>query len=327
MKKILLLDTSIATQNIGDTIINSSIQINWPELFKSNFIIRFPSHTPPYSWWQQLFFPRKCNLAKNADYKFLCGTNALYSNMLRPIPQWNIHPWNTSMLSGTILLGVGAGINSKGINHYTKYLYSKVLSHDFVHSVRDGYTEEMLRKLGFEAINTGCPTIWGFTKSFCSQIPTTKADNVIFTLTGYQPNVENDKAMVRLLQRNYNNLYFWPQTYEDINYLNSLGEFKYQVIAPNLESYDKALEMDVDYVGNRLHGGIRALQHKKRALIIAIDYRATNMLKDFSLPIIPREKIVEMLECIINSQNSIAVSGLDLDKISLWKSQFNFGDE
>lgn len=327
MKKILLLDTSIATQNVGDTIINKSIEINWPELFSSNFIVRFPSHTPPYLWWQQHFFPRKCNLAKHTDYKFLCGTNALYTNMFRPIPQWNINLLNASMLQGTVLLGVGSGINSSNINFYTKRLYSKVLSHDFVHSVRDDYTEEMLNKLGYKVINTGCPTIWGFTSDFCRQIPESKADSVIFTLTGYQSDVENDKMMVRLLQQNYNHLYFWPQTFEDLNYLKSLGRFEYQVIPPNLESYDKALEMDVDYVGNRLHGGIRALQHQKRSLIIAIDYRAENMLRNFSLPIISREKIKYDLEDIINSKTSVAVSGLDFEKIANWKSQFKFGDE
>lgn len=325
MKKILILDTSVATQNVGDTIINKSVEANWPELFESNFIVRFPSHTPPYSWWQQLFFPRKCNLAKNADLKFLCGTNALYTNMLRPIPQWNVHLWNANLLKETILLGVGAGINSSTVNFYTKKLYTTVLSRDFVHSVRDDYSEEMLTKLGFKVVNTGCPTIWGFTPDFCKSIPETKADSVIFTLTGYQQDVKNDKAMIRFLQRNYNRLLFWPQTFEDINYIKSLGEFKFEIIPPNLESYDKVLEMDVDYVGNRLHGGIRALQHKKRSIIISIDYRAANMLKDFSLPIIRREDIEERLDDAINSKAPTIVTGLDFEKIATWKSQFDFG--
>ena len=33
MKKILLLDTSVATQNVGDEIINDSIRMNWTELY------------------------------------------------------------------------------------------------------------------------------------------------------------------------------------------------------------------------------------------------------------------------------------------------------
>ncbi len=327
MKKIILLDTSIGTQNIGDSIINNSISLNWPELFEDNFIVHFPSHTPPYSWWQQLFFPRKCNLVKHADYKFLCGTNALYTNMLRPIPQWNIHLWNKSMLKGTILLGVGAGVNSSDINHYTKHLYAKTLSHSFIHSVRDGYTEEMLRKLGFEVINTGCPTLWGFNEDFCNRIPSQKAENVIFTLTCYQPDIKNDRAMIKILQKNYNRLFFWPQTFEDLNYLRSLGDFDYSIIPPNLTGYDRALEMDVDYIGNRLHGGIRALQHKRRSLIIAIDYRASNMFSNFSLPIIKRESLVSDLDSLINSATPIKVYGLDFEKISTWKSQFSFEDE
>lgn len=38
MKKVLFLDTSIATSNIGDEIINISIKNNFPEIFNDNYI-------------------------------------------------------------------------------------------------------------------------------------------------------------------------------------------------------------------------------------------------------------------------------------------------
>lgn len=69
----------------------------------------------------------------------------LYTNMMRPLPQWNIYPWNASFFKDTILLGVGAGINSKSINVYTKYLYKKVLNKNYIHSTRDEYTKKNVR--------------------------------------------------------------------------------------------------------------------------------------------------------------------------------------
>lgn len=322
MKKILLLDTSIATFNIGDEIINDSIKRNWPELFQKNYIATYPAHTPPYTWWQQLLFSKKFSNLQNVDYKFLCGTNALYTNMIRPLPVWNIYAWNAAFLRGTILLGVGAGLNSHDINFYTRKLYKKVLSKQYIHSVRDSFTEELLGKLGFKALNTGCPTLWGLTSDFCKSIPTEKSDNVLFTLTGKQPDFLNDKLMIEILSKNYKELYFWPQTITDLDYLNTLGEFHYKLVAPNLRAYDEVLTQKIDYVGSRLHGGIRALQHAKRSLIISIDYRAENMGANYSLPILKREDIGLCLETLINKSRDTMISGLNWDAINKWKAQF-----
>lgn len=325
MKRILLLDTSIATQNIGDEIINDSIRKNWPDLFLKNFISKYPTHTPPYSWWQQLLCSSKFETIKKSDYKFLCGTNALYTNMGRPLPQWNVFLWNAPFLKNTILLGVGAGINSKHVNIYTKLIYGKLLSKEFIHSTRDEYTKKMLEDLGYKAVNTGCPTLWGLTDDFCDSIPREKSRKVIFTLTSYQRDLKNDKLMIDILNKNYEELYFFPQSFSDLEYLNELGSFDVKVIAPNLYAYDSILSKgDIDYVGNRLHGGIRALQHACRSLIIAIDYRAINMSKQYQIPIITREKIGNQLDNFINSINQTRISGLDFDLIDKWKKQFDF---
>lgn len=325
MKSVLLLDTSIATQNIGDEIINDSIRMNWTDLYDKNYICKFPTHTPPYTWWQQLFFARKFDILANANYKFLCGTNALYTNMMRPLPQWNIFPWNASFFKGTILLGVGAGINSQRVDIYTKLLYKRVLSKDYIHSTRDEYTKNMLNRLGYRAMNTGCPTLWGLTDDFCKTIPSTRSNNVLFTLTAYQPDIENDKFMVETLRNNYEGLFFWPQTLTDLDYLRHLGDFDVRIIPPNLNAYDTILNNNnIDYVGNRLHGGIRALQHSCRSLIIAIDYRAVNMSQQYGLPIIERENIRTKLDSFINSSYETKVSGLDFEAIEKWKIQFEF---
>jgi hypothetical protein len=323
MKTILLFDTSVGTLNMGDEIINVSIKNNMSELLKRNYCISMPTHTPVYYKYQNFLYHKKMNIYKNADYKFLCGTNALYTNMLRPLPTWNIHLFNTDIVKNTILFGVGMGKNSKSINLYTKLLYKKVLSKEYIHSTRDEKTKLMLEKMGFNAVNTGCPTLWKLTPKFCSEIPTFKSDSVVFTLTHYHRDIINDTEMIKVLKRNYKKVYFWSQSAEDLNYLAEIGQLEdVTIITPNLSNYDEILCQDIDYVGNRLHGGIFALQHKKRSIIIAIDYRAKEMKKNYSIPCIDRENIVEELENKIITRWSTEISGLDFGKIEQWKEQF-----
>ena len=85
------------------------------------------------------------------------------------------------------------------------------------------------------------------------------------------------------------------------------------------------LDRGVDYVGNRLHGGIFALQRKRRAIIVAIDYRAREMAKDYSLPLVERDSIETDLADLIESSWSTAIHGLDFDRIEKWKAQFDVG--
>ena len=46
MKHILLLDTSVGSLNMGDEIINRSIERNWPELFRGTYIMRLGAYLP-----------------------------------------------------------------------------------------------------------------------------------------------------------------------------------------------------------------------------------------------------------------------------------------
>lgn len=322
MKKILLLDPSVATINIGDEIIKRSIEKNFPELYEGNYIYSLPTHTHTFSELQLLLYPQKKRDFANADFKFLCGTNALYVNMLRPMPTWNINPFNSSLLNGTICLGVGCGKNADRPNWYTRHLYKKVLSHEFTHSVRDEYTERFLIDMGFRAINTGCPTLWGLTKEHCKKIPSQKSDKVIFSLTGYTPDIENDKELIKILYKNYEKVYFWTQSINDYEYLQSISERKPIIIAPNLQAYDQILNEDFDYVGSRLHGGIFAMQHSKRSIIIAIDNRARDMKDSYSLPIIERKETTHELESMINGDWQTEINGLDFKLIKEWKNQF-----
>ena len=76
-----------------------------------------------------------------------------------------------------------------------------------------------------------------------------------------------------------------------------------QVQGATLSAFDEALSQnDVDYVGTRLHGGIRALQHGRRTLIVSIDNRAREKQRDFNIPAIERDDIGQLEDWICGSQ-------------------------
>lgn len=329
MKKILIFDTSIASLNMGDEIIVESIKENMAYLFEENYCMTFPTHTPTYYKFQNVYSRKYIENYSNADFKFVCGSNLLFKNMLRPMPVWNINMCNTKVANSSILLGVGSGENAKKVNLYTKFLYKKLLNKEFIHSVRDEKTKIMVEKLGYKAINTGCPTLWNIDEKHCKQIPKEKSKSVIFTLTHYEyaKNERLDSLMIDILKRNYSEVYFWPQCIEDYDYLVDLGQEKgVKVVTPNLASYRKILKQDIDYVGSRLHGGIFAIQNFKRSIILAIDNRAREIKITNNIPCIERDELDGKLEKMIVSNFNTEIV-LDANKINTWKEQFVSSEE
>ena len=80
-------------------------------------------------------------------------------------------------------------------------------------------------------------------------------------------------------------------------------------------------EKKPDYVGNRLHAGIMALQHGCRSLIIAIDNRALEIAKDTRLPIVDRKNLDTKLEQMVCEKHQTEIE-LPWENISIWKQQF-----
>lgn len=129
--------------------------------------------------------------------------------------------------------------------------------------------------------------------------------------------------MIEILRRNYEKLYFWVQGVEDYNYLEQLGENKNVIIVgSSLAEYENILkQQDIDYVGTRLHAGIKAMQLKRRSIIIEVDNRATDMKNSINLNTVKREKIIS-LEEMINSKFATQLE-INTDSILAWKAQFN----
>lgn len=306
MKKIAILDTSVMSFNIGDQIIMDGSRTALANTLKDAFVVNFPTHSPLFHRYEfSLKGKDSFSSALNSlDLKIVCGTNLLEKNMFKRKNTWNIHLGDTKYINDIVLMGVGTDGLPKVANWYTKLLYRRALSSKYIHSTRDEKTKEFVESLGLRAINTGCPTLWSLTEEHCKNITSVKQDKVIFTVTDYKPDYDKDAKMIKTLQNNYAEVSCWLQGVEDLSYIKSLPLKEEEMnrinfIAPSLNEYDKFLtKNNCDYVGTRLHAGIRAMQKGRRSIIIGVDNRAKDMNDDVNLNYLDRSNLLELDEYI-----------------------------
>lgn len=312
MMTITLLDTSIATDNLGDEIIMEAIEGIARSLFSNAYIYKVATH--------EYMTRISRDLIKRSEVAIVCGTNILSSNMaFRPV--WKVRPWDPLLINNCVLLGAGWRDYSHKRDPYTRWLLRRMLASNRLQSARDNYTKEHLIAFGVKAVNTTCPTMWSLHPRHCDTIPLKKAQDVVTALTWYKPNLEADKALLECLTRNYRRVYLWTQQRNDQDYYQRIAGPAVTVIDPSLRSFDRILEdEDVDYVGLRLHAGIRALQKRRRSLILPVDNRATEISRDTGLPIQARDR-VDLIEQWIGTDEATRIS-LPTPAIDAWKKQF-----
>lgn len=322
MKTVLLLNPAIGTDNIGDYIIYECVCSEMAEIFRQAFVKEIPTQMPAfhsYAVWRNSFAVQ--NYA-TCDYKFVGGSNILAKNMLTHYPQWNVNVFNCKPLAGSVCVGVGAGAGEH-TDAYTTHLYRKILSHSYYHSVRDERSKRYVEDvLGLKAINTGCVTMWALTPDFCAQIPAKKADNVVFTLTARMQLDPSDQMLIDTLKREYDHVSFWIQGDKDEAYFHAFSNTEgIEIIPPHKAAYEAVLmRNNIEYVGTRLHGGIYALRHKKRAIIISIDERARSISADTGLITIEKNALDGLPE-LINSAFETKPN-IPFEEIARWKAQF-----
>ena len=324
MKKNILFDTSCGSLNMGDYIICEAVERELDDILKNDFLVKIPTHTPATHFYQNVKRFALYKYCTEANYKFLAGTNILkYHIFLRPWANFNTNIFNCKPYKNTILVGAGSDKNSARMDFYAKLLYKTVLSKDYIHSVRDESTKDLLNSLGLKAINTGCPTMWSLNANHCRQIPSNKGRNVIFTVTDYRPDPVNDKQMIECLIRNYEKVYCWIQGAEDYEYLQNIADLdQIKIVGASLNQYRKALMEidDLDYVGTRLHAGIFALQNKRRTVVLSVDNRTNDIKETYNFNVVDRSDI-NSLESMINSSFSTTIN-INEENIRQWKSQF-----
>lgn len=313
-EKLAVFDTSLSSGNMGDMIICDFCDKIMDETLGEFSALRVPTHVLP-----DAHLVRELPKYKN---KIIYGTNLLTSHF-ESFTNWKI-PEDLYGYQDVVALGVGWCYYSDDISETSREIYRRVLSKKQIHSVRDRYTEQKFRQMGFDnVVFTGCATLWELTPEKCAMIPQTKASRVIATITDYSRDEEADRFMLELLFKHYEEVFVWIQGTKDMEYLSSIMDVtKLNLVERSLDAYRDVLQQgDIDYVGTRLHAGIYALNQNVRSIIIAVDNRATEMGKDVNLPVIQRKQIFQELEGMLESR---IVTQLDIpwDNISLWKNQF-----
>lgn len=319
--KTILFDVATASDNLGDAIIMDYCKKQIRDItVLPSFFVCIPTYL-------EMGKTARCMCKNNPNAKFVCGTNLLKSTMLIH-KLWHIGLKDAAVIKNVCLMGVGwINYQNKLMDPLTKLMWLTLLRKNtkYMHSVRDKYTENRLRDMGIDnVIYTGCPTMWNLTPEKLSTIPTEKGKDCITTLTFYNRNVDQDRAMIEICKANYRTVYFWIQSNEDLKYLKSLTDTDtIKIIGPSLEEYDDTLrELEsVDYIGTRLHGGVRALNFGRRAIIVGIDNRATEISNDTGLLVIKRENVTGHLSEMVNANLSYTIN-LPWDNISKWKKQF-----
>lgn len=296
-RHVHLLDTAVASDNLGDEVIVESARAALMPLLAGDHVTSSSSHDGLGDWGR----PE----AAAADVAVLLGTNALSPRDQRRMRRfiWTVRRQDMAALEGkVVLLGVGANRHFETVDARQAKLLSRLLSPHHLHSVRDDLGARIVEAAGHRSINTSCPTLWRFAGGGRA-LPRTKARGVCFTLTAHKSAPE-DAAMVARLRALYEQVWFWPQQPRDLIYLDQLpgGREGITILPPNLAAYDRLLaEERPDVTGTRLHGSIRGLHHGCRALVIAIDNRAAGIGAETGLPVLLRDALPEKLAAVLES--------------------------
>jgi polysaccharide pyruvyl transferase WcaK-like protein len=312
---VALLDTAAGSTNLGDAIIMDAVRPQIANLFPDAMVLTIASHEP--------MSRRSRGFAREATWTIAGGTSLLSSRMWFRA-SWRVSPIDTPALDIT-LLGAGWHQYQRAPGPYSRRLLRSALRRDGLHSVRDEYTRRMLSGIGVtNTVNTGCPTLWGLSQAHCAGVPRTKAKAVVATVNSYRGlnRPDADRRLLQLLKARYGRVFLWIQTHTDYDYARSLQD-GLEFVNPSTAALDALLEsdLDLDYVGTRLHAGIRALQKGRRSIIVEIDNRAHEMGADFGLPTVGRTDF-EGLERMIDDDLHLNVR-LPQTQIDRWRSQFH----
>ncbi|OOY13481.1 hypothetical protein BMG00_06830 [Thioclava marina] len=313
-RAVAILDPAIATRNAGDEIISQAARHWIRQALPDHFLTHLPTH--------ERMGIRSHRLIRQADHAIVGGSNLLTSRLLSD-RGWRVGLRDLALVNKLVLLAAGWRDYERPPSAMTAAMLRRLLSRDAVHSVRDSHTKEMLAKAGIENVEvTACVTMWGLEPEPLSHIPQTRAEEVVTTFTMRKPSPA-DARIFDLLARSYRKVHVWPQGIDDLDYVTQVTQGRAEILAPTLEAYDALLASGrgLDYVGNRLHGGIRALQKGRRALILSIDNRAAEIARDTGLPVIARDAPEVEIAARIAQGAPLSVT-LPRTAIARWLGQF-----
>jgi len=304
---IALLNTAIDSNNDGDGIITASIQRELPSLAGLESV---PTHRLPT--------PAELKIAHEASALVFTGTNVLSSDLGKN-RQWPLTAELLEAYAGKVVfLGVGWR-DYEAVEATAGAGAIRALVHPALPvAARDQYTQERLNRLGIPAVNTGCPTMWSLPNTL--ETPP-RNRSAVFTLTDYRPDRSLDNRIIWSVARQYDSVVIWPQSEKDEAYMRKmLLPRNTRRGARGLSALDSLL-LSRDYVGTRLHAGIRAAQLGRPSLIIGVDNRAIEISRDTGLPVVPRDRGPRAISRALSTLREVTLS-LPHPEIAAWRAAF-----
>ncbi len=307
----------VPSANLGDVIIQQSVSRIAGAIFDGAEILHVSTHAYPSQ--------RTLEAALACDWILVGGSNIVgsYAYLYR---EWKLHPHQIWRLRGrAILFGGGWGWYQPRPTLPARWMLNTILSRKHTHSVRDSYTERHLRNLGFSnVLNTACPTLWPLSDR-PEVAGRAAASDALLMVTDYRAHPQHDRALIELLFARYQRVHVWLQGRGDEAYLRGLLRQDYERLRVIPHTYDAleaflATDIGFDYIGTRLHGGIRCLNAGRRALIVAVDNRAIEMASDVGLQTAPRGDLAAVAAWITRSES--VTLRLPVEAMRTWSAQF-----
>jgi polysaccharide pyruvyl transferase WcaK-like protein len=316
MPKIALIDPgrfdwSRSSPNIGDQIISRASHRELKRIYNDSCeLTSIPSHTQ---------LDEKAYKILDKSDKVVVGGSNLFWFRLFPRASWPLRLRDVFKLRNVCFMGVGWGSYKISTGPFGRFVCGSILNPTGHNSFRDKYSCKKALELGVpNPIFTGCHTTWAIGRN-ATAFTQKKKKQCVFTLTDYAKDPHTDRMFIALLKKMYGqrNLFFWPQGSGDLSYLEQLEIIQpYQVLKGDLPTFENFLRStDVDYVGTRLHGGIFAMEHNKRSVIVSVDNRAVEMGQDLGLAVVSRDRLdvlAEVLEGDTHYELTIPHANIDL---------------
>lgn len=283
-----IVNTGLASDNLGDKIIVELLKDNFSELFTHNQgYFEVGSHDGNEKVSKDFI--------NRSQFCFVTGGNTIPIKKMYPFKNiLNIKSSYNKFLKNKIVF-IGAGTENYEKNalfNFTAKIYlNYVINHKIPSSTRDIYSKNYLKKLGIKNVYfTGCPTTWGLK----DKIKNKKLRACLFTITSHRRNNIKDGLLFKYCYEHFDKVYCWPQQTGDIDYILKLFKMypnnKSELLGYSLECLKNTINKnEISHsVGTRLHGNLYCLSKGIVPIIISIDNRAAELCTNINLPHINR---------------------------------------
>lgn len=311
-KLITLFDPSVCSTNTADSYLTAVCQSIMTNNFTDCFFTKVSTHNEIDTFAKQRL--------ENSYLGVVCGSGILSQSYYGKTPpaQWKILKDEELPLPVTGL-GIGFDEQKTDFDERSKHLYQNVFK-DVMVGARGYFSTNLLLKIGINAVDIGCPTLW--------KIPhepnKPKCENVIFSVNLYRDYDYN--KIYSMLEKFYNNVYLYCQHPGDYDYFRANVKCDDIKLAPSSslsQLYEFARSNNCDYVGARLHAAAFLMAYGIRCYLIPVDIRGQEVWAERGFATIRSSTTEECFAHYLTSNYYNKKYKIGYEEVMLTKSNFD----